>query len=133
MSITSSFNAGVAGLSVNATRLATISDNIANSATYGYKRVETDFQSMVIGESGGTYSAGGVRAETQRIISKNGTVVGTSNATDLAIRGDGFLPVASTVQVKAGIANPQTLLTTTGSFRPGIQSCPPLKSPKMRA
>ena len=118
MSITSSFNAGVAGLSVNATRLSTISDNIANSATYGYKRVEADFQSMVIGESGGTYSAGGVRAETQRIISQNGTVVGTSNATDLAIRGDGFLPVASTVQVKAGIANPQTLLTTTGSFRP---------------
>ena len=59
MSITSSFNAGVAGLSVNATRLSTISDNIANSATYGYKRVEADFQSMVIGESGGTYSAGG--------------------------------------------------------------------------
>eukprot|EP00581_Thalassiosira_minuscula_P026371 CAMPEP_0184428834 /NCGR_PEP_ID=MMETSP0738-20130409/220108_1 /TAXON_ID=385413 /ORGANISM="Thalassiosira miniscula, Strain CCMP1093" /LENGTH=40 /DNA_ID= /DNA_START= /DNA_END= /DNA_ORIENTATION= len=40
MSISSSLNAGVAGLNANATRLATISDNIANSATYGYRRVE---------------------------------------------------------------------------------------------
>ena len=30
--------AGVAGLNANATRLATIADNIANSGTYGYKR-----------------------------------------------------------------------------------------------
>ncbi len=37
MSISSSLNAGVAGLAANATRLATISDNIANSGTYGYK------------------------------------------------------------------------------------------------
>ncbi len=118
MSITSSFNAGVAGLSVNATRLATISDNIANSSTYGYKRVETDFQSIVIGESGGGYSAGGVSAQTQRLIDENGTVIGTKNATDLAIRGDGFFPVARTVQVESGIANPTMLLTSTGSFRP---------------
>ena len=48
MTISSSLNAGVAGLTANATRLATISDNIANSATYGYKRMEADFHSMVI-------------------------------------------------------------------------------------
>jgi flagellar hook protein FlgE len=35
MTISSSLNAGVAGLNANATRLATISDNIANSGMYG--------------------------------------------------------------------------------------------------
>mgnify|MGYP006184391971 CR=1 FL=1 len=48
MSISSSLNAGVTGLASNASRLAAISDNIANSGTYGYKRASTDFTSMVI-------------------------------------------------------------------------------------
>lgn len=61
MSISSSLNAGVAGLSANATRLATISDNIANSGTYGYKRASADFENFVINQArgAGTYSAGG--------------------------------------------------------------------------
>jgi hypothetical protein len=41
MTISSSLNASVAGLASNATRLAAISDNIANSATFGYKRAVT--------------------------------------------------------------------------------------------
>lgn len=119
MTISSSLNAGVAGLSSNATRLATISDNIANSSTYGYKRVEADFQSLVISSSGGSYSAGGVRSTTQRLIDERGTLVSTSNPTDLAVRGRGMLPVALSNQVAAG--NPQMLLTTTGSFRTDSQ------------
>ena len=64
MSISSSLNAGVAGLSANATRLATISDNIANSGTYGYKRASAEFESFVINNArnAGVYSSGGVRA-----------------------------------------------------------------------
>jgi flagellar hook protein FlgE len=56
MTISSSLNAGVAGLNVNASRLATIADNIANSGTYGYKRSVADFHSMVISNGSGTYS-----------------------------------------------------------------------------
>ena len=117
MTISSSLNAGVAGLSANATRLAAISDNIANSATYGYKRVETDFQSLVISPSGGSYSAGGVRSSTQRLIDEGGSLVSTSNATDLAVRGRGMLPVAAASEVAISNGNPQMMLTTTGSFR----------------
>ena len=66
MSISSALSASVSGLSANSTRLANISDNIANSSTYGYKRVNTEFESMVINQSrgGGVYTAGGVRATT---------------------------------------------------------------------
>ena len=117
MTISSSLNAGVAGLASNATRLAAISDNIANSATYGYKRVETDFQSLVISSAGGSYSAGGVRSVTRRLIDESGSLVTTSNPTDLAVRGRGMLPVAAGSQIEVDNGDPQMLLTTTGSFR----------------
>ena len=117
MTISSSLNAGIAGLTANASRLASISDNIANSSTYGYKRVQTDFESMVISSSGGTYSAGGVRSTTQRLIDERGPLVSTSNATDLAVRGRGMLPVAQASQISASNGTPEMLLTTTGSFR----------------
>lgn len=116
MTISSSLNAGVAGLQANATRLATISDNIANSSTYGYKRVETNFESMVISNNGGTYSAGGVRAGTSRQVDLSGSLVATSNATDLAVRGRGMLPVARTTDLNVGSGDTKMLLTSTGSF-----------------
>lgn len=117
MTISSSLNAGVAGLQSNATRLATISDNIANSSTFGYKRVTTDFQSMVISSTGGSYSAGGVRATTQRLIDERGALVSTSNPTDLAVRGRGMLPVSRATEVAVDNGSTQMFLTTTGSFR----------------
>lgn len=117
MTISSSLNAGVAGLSSNASRLASISDNIANSSTYGYKRVQTDFHSMVISSSGGTYSAGGVRTTNQRLIDERGPLVSTNNPTDLAVRGRGMLPVASLSNVSVDNGDPQMMLATTGSFR----------------
>ncbi|WP_264211869.1 flagellar hook protein FlgE [Leisingera thetidis] len=116
MTISSSLNAGVSGLSANASRLASISDNIANSATRGYKRVQTDFHSMVLSGSGGTYSAGGVRTTNVRLIDERGPLVSTNNATDLAVRGRGMLPVASITEVESG-NDPSMMLTTTGSFR----------------
>ncbi|MEE3358924.1 MAG: flagellar hook-basal body complex protein [Pseudomonadota bacterium] len=117
MTISSSLNAGVAGLTANASKLSSISDNIANSATYGYKRVETDFHSMVMTNSGGTYTAGGVRATSQRVVDQSGSLVSTSNATDMAVRGRGFLPVAEASDIEAGNGAPQMQLITTGSFR----------------
>ncbi|SNT04101.1 flagellar hook protein FlgE [Tropicimonas sediminicola] len=117
MTISSSLNAGVAGLAANASRLATISDNIANSSTYGYKRAEADFHSMVIESGSGTYSAGGVRVTTTRMIDEAGALVTTSNSTDLAVRGRGFLPVTTESQVGTDNGDVSMLLTTTGSFR----------------
>ena len=87
MTISSSLNAGVAALSANASRLASISDNIANSSTFGYRRVETDFHSLVLSSAGRSYSAGGVRTTNQRLIDQSGSLVTTSNPTDLSVRG----------------------------------------------
>ena len=118
MTISSSLNASVAGLSANATRLSAISDNIANSGTFGYKRAEIDFESLVLAQFGGRYTAGGVTTNSQRLIDQNSSLVNTSNPTDLAVGGRGFLPVSLISDVEGGDGAPQMLLTTTGSFRP---------------
>lgn len=117
MTISSSLNAGVAGLAANAARLATISDNIANSSTYGYKRAEADFSAMVIDGGGGGYSAGGVRVTTQRLIDERGPLVSSNNSTDLAVRGRGFLPVTTEVSLDVTNGDFPLYFTTTGSFR----------------
>ncbi|MGI3170068.1 flagellar hook protein FlgE [Pseudooceanicola sp. C21-150M6] len=118
MTISSSMNAGVAGLQVNAAKLGTIADNISNSSTYGYKRVEADFHSLVIGENSGSYTAGGVRATTKRLINERGPLVTTNNATDLAVRGRGMIPVAAAYEVENSGSFDELMLTTTGSFSP---------------
>jgi flagellar hook protein FlgE len=117
MTISSSLNAGVAGLATNASRLATIADNIANSSTYGYKRAVADFSSLVIEGGDGTYSAGGVQVTTQRMVDQPGSLVSTSNATDLAVRGQGFLPVTTESSLLNSIGDYPLYLATTGSFR----------------
>lgn len=119
MTISSSLNAGVAGLNANANRLSTIADNISNSATYGYKRAVSDFHSIVVnGNPKALYSAGGVRATNMRMIDERGPLIATSNPTDIAVDGRGFIPVTSIGAIN-GIdqAYPITL-ATTGSFRP---------------
>ncbi|WP_316014064.1 flagellar hook-basal body complex protein [Roseobacter sp. HKCCA0434] len=117
MSISSSMNAGVSGLNVNASKLATISDNIANSATYGYKTAESDFASVALDTGGGTYTAGGVRVSTFRNVEQKGSLVTTDNATDISIAGRGMLPVTTVEDIDAVGDNP-LLLVSTGSFQP---------------
>ncbi len=118
MSISSSMNASVAGLSANAVQLASISDNIANSSTYGYKRVETEFDAMIINDASASYTAGGVATTNVRLIDERGPLVTTSNPTDLAIVGGGMLPMTTMEQVVSGDPSPELLLTTTGAFYP---------------
>ena len=120
MTIYSSLSASVAGLNANAQRLAGISDNIANSSTYGYKRMETDFHSMVVNGgqlARGTYTAGGVTTTTSRLISTQGQIVGTSNPMDISVGGRGMLPVTDQSAVDAGGVLPLSLMRT-GSFQP---------------
>lgn len=118
MTISSSLNAGVTGLNANASRLATISDNIANSATYGYKRTTADFHSLVVDQTRGAYSAGGVRVTTGRAVDQRGTLVSTTNPTDLSVGMRGMLPVTPVSAVDNASGAMPLQMTSTGSFRP---------------
>jgi flagellar hook protein FlgE len=121
MGISSSMNAGVSGLTANANKLATISDNISNSQTYGYKTADTDFASMTIADNVRKYTAGGVRTSIVRNVESKGAFVGTDNSTDIAIAGRGLLPVTSISAVKAGETSLPLMLTATGQFEPDAQ------------
>ena len=86
---------GCCRLSVNATRLAVISDNIANSSTNGYRRADVDFASLVIPSGSGSFSAGGVTVATFRDVAAAGALIATGNSTDISVSGRGMLPVTT--------------------------------------
>ncbi len=121
MTLSSSMNAGVSGLNVNASKLATISDNIANSKTFGYKRVDADFTAMTLSGRAGGYVAGGVRVASFRNISTQGSLITTANSMDISIGGRGFLPVTPSSALADTSAALPLRLATTGSFRPDAE------------
>ena len=116
MTISSSLNAGVTGLNVNASKLATIADNISNSKTYGYKRADVDFAALALTSREGSYTAGGVRASSFRQIDSQGSLLTTTNPLDIAIGGRGFLPVTPVAAVGTNGTLPLQFVST-GSFR----------------
>ena len=118
MSISSSLNAGVMGLNVNSARLSTISDNIANSSTYGYKRSQVDFSSMVLQQRSSAYAAGGVRVDSYKDIAATGSLTSTGNATDFAVGGRGLIPVTNEGGVDSVSSERSLMLLPTGSFFP---------------
>jgi flagellar hook protein FlgE len=116
MSLSSSLNAGVAGLSVNATRLAVISDNIANSSTNGYRRADVEFASLVTPSSANAYTAGGVAAATYRDVASSGSLISTGSATDISVSGRGMLPVTTIQTIELTPAERPFQMVATGAF-----------------
>ncbi len=93
MSIFGALQASVSGLNGQGQRLGTISDNIANATTTGYKRSDIEFATLVVNNSSSQFSPGGVRTFVQNDISIQGTAVASTSNTDLAIAGAGFFVV----------------------------------------
>jgi flagellar hook protein FlgE len=117
MSLNSAVQAGVSGLTANSTALSSISNDIANVDTIGYKGSDVTFASIVANPNGATgFSAGGVSASNQQLVTQQGTTIQTSSSTDLAISGQGLF-VTSTTPTAAAAAS-QVLYTRAGSFTP---------------
>jgi len=110
MSLFGSMKTAVSGMNAQANRLSTVSDNIANSSTTGYKASSTSFSSLVLPSTAGTYNSGGVTTSVQYAISQQGDLTYTSSTTDLAIKGNGFFVVQD--------ASGTPYLTRAGDFSP---------------
>ncbi|AWI56009.1 flagellar hook protein FlgE [Sinorhizobium fredii] len=108
MSLYGTMRTGVSGMNAQANRLSTVAENIANSSTTGYKRASTEFSSMILPSSNGSYNSGGVETSVRYSISDQGSTTYTTSASDLAIDGDGFFIVQG--------ANGQEYLTRAGAF-----------------
>jgi flagellar hook protein FlgE len=85
----------VSGMAAQASRLATVSDNVANTGTVGYKRSGIEFNTQVLASNTGAYQSGSVSTVTKAEISRQGAIRATTSATDLAISGNGFFVVES--------------------------------------
>ena len=126
MGISSSLNAGVSGLNAQANKLATISDNIANSSDLrlqagGRRLLLDDGQRLEVARTPSAAGAGSPPAACGPMRSgtstQQGALTTTSNATDLAITGRGFLPVTTSLSIgQATRGDLPFMLTTTGSF-----------------
>ncbi|TPW26901.1 flagellar hook protein FlgE [Pararhizobium mangrovi] len=101
---------GVSGMNAQSNRLGTVSDNIANADTTGYKRSSAEFSSMILPGTESSYNSGGVKTSIRHDISEQGSYTYTSSNTDLAIDGEGFFMVES--------PNGEQMLTRAGSFSP---------------
>ncbi|HUZ12077.1 MAG TPA: flagellar hook protein FlgE [Caulobacteraceae bacterium] len=115
MSLNSAMQAGVSGLEANSAALSTISNNIANVNTVGYKQSETEFESLITSSAdASTQSSGGVMASTLQLVSQQGQLTQTSSPLDLAISGQGFF-VTTTQPSNVSPTDPRSF-TRAGSF-----------------
>jgi flagellar hook protein FlgE len=94
MGIFDALNTAVGGLQAQSFALQNISGNIANASTVGYKGIDTAFEDLIPDSlTPNKQVAGGVTALAQQTITTQGTVSGSTVATNIAINGDGFFSV----------------------------------------
>jgi len=101
MSLSGALTTAVGGLNAQSRSLGSISDNIANSQTVGYKRVETAFATLLSVSNSRVHQPGGVIAKPLRTNDVQGAVQQTSVETNLAISGTGFFAVSKVAGVGA--------------------------------
>jgi len=105
MSILGAMFTAVSGVNAQSRSLGHISDNIANSQTTGYKKVETRFETLITVSNQNLHSPGGVIASPFFANNVQGNITQTQDNTNLAITGNGFFVVSR--------ANNQTATQTT--------------------
>jgi flagellar hook protein FlgE len=110
MSLYGVMRTGVSGMNAQSNKLSTVSDNIANVNTTGYKRASTEFSSLILKSGSGNYDSGAVETTVRYAISDPGNYHFTTSTTDLAVEGNGFFVVQD--------ANGNNFLTRAGAFVP---------------
>ncbi len=111
MSINSSMYTGAAGLRAHSEAMSVVSDNIANVNTIGFKKSRADFADVLGGVVAGSRAGAGSMIAGVSQNFTQGALLGTGQATDLAIRGDGFFVVSGMVDGVRG-----TFYTRDGQF-----------------
>lgn len=120
MSLTGIFSIGVSSLAAFAKGIESISGNVANADTTGYKRIRTDFEALLPTAQLGAGpvspgSAGtGVSAGVRHLFGGQGAIARGDQPTHVAVAGDGYFVISR--QPAAAAAD--FLFTRAGDFRP---------------
>ncbi len=94
MSLYSSMNTALSGMSSQSRALGHISDNVANSQTIGFKRTDTNFVSYISESNSEVHRPGTVLARPDFTNQVQGTIEQVENPLALAISGQGFFTAA---------------------------------------
>ena len=114
---TVAMDAAISGLISMQTAINYISDNVSNSQTTGFKRVDSNFSSYVSTSASRFFSPGGVTARPNFINDLQGSIVQDASATAVAITGAGWLPVQDGSTTAGGFTgNNITQFTRRGDF-----------------
>ena len=112
MSMYGFFAAPSLGMLTQSSAFGTISQNITNRSTGGYKASDTRFSTILASTYDSNSDVGGVITQRKNYVSKQGNTITTTNHLDVAIRGQGLFVVNSKVD-----GNGDTLYTRDGAFQ----------------
>src|SRR5260221_6655215 len=119
MSLSGAMTSAVTGIDAQSRSLGAISDNISNSQTTGYKRVDTEFSTLLTVSNAFVHEPGGVTSKPHYTNDLQGTVQQTSVVTNLAVSGEGYYAVSRVAGVN-GTSLPtfeaDPLYTRAGDF-----------------
>lgn len=118
MSLFSSINTAISGLTSQSANFGNISEDVANSQTVGFKRVDTSFIDYLTTSTPLQNQPGAVVARPDYINNVQGSVMQTDNPLGLAIAGQGFFPVSQSTGAigKTPTFDPQPFYTRAGDF-----------------
>ena len=118
MSLFGAMNTAISGLNSQSSAFSNIGDNVANSQTVGFKRVDTAFEDYLSTSNASSNQSGAVVAAPTYANDVQGTVTQTDNPLNLAISGAGFFAVQHPVGDTKGVTvfQPETEYTREGDF-----------------
>jgi flagellar hook protein FlgE len=118
MSIFGAMNSAISGLTSQSDAFGNISENVANSQTVGFKRVDTSFVDFLTTSTPTSNQPGAVVALPDYVNNVQGAITQTDNPLNLAVAGQGFFAVSQQTGNVAGqpTFNPQQFYSRAGDF-----------------
>ena len=119
MSLFGAMNSAISGLAAQSDAFGHISDNVANSQTVGFKRVDTSFVDFLTTSSKTTNDPGAVVARPDYVNGVQGTITQTEAPLNMAVAGAGFFAVSQQTGQLNGqpTFNPQQFYSRAGDFQ----------------
>ena len=118
MSLSGAMSTAISGLNAQSAAFGNISDNVANSQTVGFKRVDTRFIDYLTTSTSNVNNSGAVVARPDYVNNVQGTVTQSDNPLALAIAGQGFFQVSQQNGTLGGqpTFSAEPLFTRAGDF-----------------
>ena len=119
MSLFGALDTAISGLTAQSAGFANISNDVANSQTVGFKRVDTSFSDLLTTSSAKVNDSGSVVSLPEYMNNVQGTIGQTDDTLGLAISGQGFFPVSVGTSTSNGVTtmSPTPYFTRAGDFQ----------------